>query len=92
MPYTGPISSITTRLIVTQQYHQVVLGETGEKVFAINGPDECMQRSVLEAIQELIELNGFLCFLFRSTPRPNTAKYSLGQPSTRQACSSHNST
>ena len=66
MPYTDPISSITTRLIVTQ-YHQVVLGETGEKVFAINGPDECMQRSVLEAIQELIELNGFLCFLFRST-------------------------
>ena len=66
MPYTDPILLITTRLIVTQ-YHQVALGETGEKVFAINGPDECMQRSVPEAIQELIELNGFLCFLFRST-------------------------
>ena len=57
----------------------------------INGPYTFMQSSVPEAIQEL-NLTGFLCFLFRSTPRPNTAKYSPGQPSTRQACSSHNST
>ena len=34
---------------------------------AINGPDECMQRCVPEAIQEVIDLTGFLCFLFRST-------------------------
>ena len=27
-----------------------------------------MQRSVAETIQEVIELTGFLCFLFRSTP------------------------
>ena len=42
--------------------------KTGEKVNAINGPDECMQRCVPEAIQEVIDLTGFLCFLFRSTP------------------------
>ena len=35
---------------------------------AINGPVECMQRCVAEAIQEVIDLTGFLCFLFRSTP------------------------
>ena len=33
-----------------------------------NGPDECVQRSVAETIQEVIELTGFLCFLFRSIP------------------------
>ena len=31
-----------------------------------------MQRSVPETIQEVIELTGFLCFLFRSTPRCRT--------------------
>ena len=28
-----------------------------------------MQKCVPETIQEVIELTGFLCFLFRSTPR-----------------------
>ena len=35
----------------------------------MKGPVEPVHRSVPETIQEVIELTGFLCFLFRSTPR-----------------------
>ena len=35
---------------------------------AMKGPVEPVHRSVPETIQEVIELTGFLCFLFRSTP------------------------
>ena len=34
----------------------------------MKGPVEPVHRSVPETIQEVIELTGFLCFLFRSTP------------------------
>ena len=36
----------------------------------MKGPVEPVHRSVPETIQEVIELTGFLCFLFRSTPNP----------------------
>ena len=36
----------------------------------MKGPVEPVHRSVPETIQEVIELTGFLCFLFRSTPTP----------------------
>ena len=35
---------------------------------AIKGPVDRMQRSVAETFQEVIELTGSLCFMFRSTP------------------------
>ena len=35
----------------------------------MKGPVEPVHRSVPETIQEVIELTGFLCFLFRSTPK-----------------------
>ena len=35
---------------------------------AMKGPVEPVHRSVPETIQEVIELTGFHCFLFRSTP------------------------
>ena len=35
----------------------------------MKGPVEPVHRSVPETIQEVIELTGILCFLFRSTPR-----------------------
>ena len=38
----------------------------------MKGPVEPVHRSVPESIQEVIELTGFLCFLFRSTPKSNT--------------------
>ena len=37
----------------------------------MKGPVEPVHRSVPETIQEVIELTGFLCFLFRSTPNIN---------------------
>ena len=37
----------------------------------MKGPVEPVHRSVPETIQEVIELTGFLCFLFRSTPKVN---------------------
>ena len=58
--------------------------KSGGKVTAINGPDECVQRSVAETIQEVIELTGFLCFLFRSTPTYNDDDGLEGQSSQRR--------
>ena len=40
----------------------------------MKGPVEPVHRSVPETIQEVIELTGFLCFLFRSTPNPASPK------------------
>ena len=37
----------------------------------MKGPVEPVHRSVPETIQEVMELTGFLCFLFRSTPMSN---------------------
>ena len=37
----------------------------------MKGPVEPVHRSVPETIQEVIELTGILCFLFRSTPKKN---------------------
>ena len=37
----------------------------------MKGPVEPLHRSVPETIQEVFELTGFLCFLFRSTPTYN---------------------
>ena len=42
----------------------------------MKGPVEPVHRSVPETIQEVIELTGFLCFLFRSTPTEDV-KYGL---------------
>ena len=39
-----------------------------KELVAMKGPVEPVHRSVPETIQEVIELTGFLCFLFRSTP------------------------
>ena len=41
---------------------------------AIKGPVDRMQRSVAETFQEVIELTGSLCFMFRSTPIPKYTK------------------
>ena len=38
----------------------------------MKGPVEPVHRSVPESIQEVIELTGFHCFLFRSTPNLNS--------------------
>ena len=43
----------------------------------MKGPVEPVHRSVPETIQEVIELTGFLCFLFRSTPSLKPAQVSL---------------
>ena len=39
-----------------------------KELLAMKGPVEPVHRSVPETIQDVIELTGFLCFLFRSTP------------------------
>ena len=41
---------------------------------AIKGPVDRMQRSVAETFQEVIELTGSLCFMFRSTPTSSSPK------------------
>ena len=46
----------------------------------MKGPVEPVHRSVPETIQEVIELTGFLCFLFRSTPKDENGVIQIVNP------------
>ena len=56
----------------------------------MKGPVEPVHRSVPETIQEVIELTGFLCFLFRSTPTVGAVScQSINQSANKSSSSGH---